>query len=635
MLIGYKLGQGSIILRVKLRNSSVSTGAGLTGLTSASSGLRIATAADNEQTSTAYTVAGSTIETITTLGTYAAPTATKCRFKEYDATNHPGIYEVQIADARYAVSNAKSIMISINGATNLVECDVVIPLRSLDPYDAVRAGLTALPNVASGSAGAIITSGSGTAQLNVASGNLSGTVTALVTSMGNSLMSALKNGKTFYNAVSTTPASAGLFVPYQTTSIYNTDWAYLNTTTNYLLWWDSSNSLWTISTTLGTRGTNYWTCATMAGTYTAGGSASGSPILISKADPFDANYSNASYLSDGCANANVVKALGTLITCTTSGVIDVNSVRFGNQTLTVSAPVTVPALIASTTNITAGTMTTTTNLTNLPSVPTDWLTAAGVSAGAVTKVQTGLATPTNITAATGVVLSPVTHTGATIPTVTTVGTTTNLTNAPTSGDFTATMKTSLNSATPAVTVSDKTGFSLTSAYDSAKTAASETNATTNKNTIVAAIGTSSSPTAVQIRQEIDSNSTQLQTIAAAVSGSVSITVVNPLSSDGTELQLVTGDSYTSANGLSLKCLITGQTGLIGSTPHLCIQDTTLCTAPTITSGTQQIVFNDVTSTQTSYLQVGVDQPYQIRFVGGSDTATPITGLAQVIKGQSL
>lgn len=44
----------------------------------------------------------------------------------------------------------------------------------------------------------------------------------------------------------------------------------------------------------------------------------------------------------------------------------------------------------------------------------------------------------------------------------TITTATNLTNAPTSGDFTAAMKTSLNAATPAVTVSDKTGFKLAS-----------------------------------------------------------------------------------------------------------------------------------------------------------------------------
>jgi hypothetical protein len=50
-------------------------------------------------------------------------------------------------------------------------------------------------------------------------------------------------------------------------------------------------------------------------------------------------------------------------------------------------------------------VTTTTNLTNLPSVPTDWLAAAGVKADAVTKIQAGLATPTNITAASGVALA--------------------------------------------------------------------------------------------------------------------------------------------------------------------------------------------------------------------------------------
>lgn len=137
MLISYKRSQTSIILRVKILNSSVATGAGLTGLTSASTGLIISTIADNEATATAYTVVGSTIETITTLGTYAAPTATKCRFKEVDATNHKGVYEIQIADARFAVASTKSIVVSISGATNAAECDVTIPLVDLDPYNAV------------------------------------------------------------------------------------------------------------------------------------------------------------------------------------------------------------------------------------------------------------------------------------------------------------------------------------------------------------------------------------------------------------------------------------------------------------------------------------------------------------------
>lgn len=134
MLQTFKNGQGSIVLRVKLLDSSATTGAGLTGLTSGSSGLIISTIADNEATATAYTVAGSKIETITTLGTYAAPTATKCRFKEVDATNHKGVYEIQIADARFAVASAKSLIVSLSGATNLAQADFVVQLQSDDPY---------------------------------------------------------------------------------------------------------------------------------------------------------------------------------------------------------------------------------------------------------------------------------------------------------------------------------------------------------------------------------------------------------------------------------------------------------------------------------------------------------------------
>jgi hypothetical protein len=52
----------------------------------------------------------------------------------------------------------------------------------------------------------------------------------------------------------------------------------------------------------------------------------------------------------------------------------------------------IQAGLATPTNITAGTITTVTNLTNLPAIPTDWLTAAGVSAAAVTKIQNGLST---------------------------------------------------------------------------------------------------------------------------------------------------------------------------------------------------------------------------------------------------
>jgi hypothetical protein len=144
VLLSYKRGQGSIVLRLKILDSSQITGAGLAGLTFSSTGLRVSTIADNESTATSYTAAGSTIETITTLGTYAAPTATKCRFKEVDSTNHPGLYEIQVADARYAVSSAKSLIVSVSGATNAAETDAVISLQDMDPYDATAGGLSRL-----------------------------------------------------------------------------------------------------------------------------------------------------------------------------------------------------------------------------------------------------------------------------------------------------------------------------------------------------------------------------------------------------------------------------------------------------------------------------------------------------------
>jgi hypothetical protein len=198
MLISYKRSQGSIVLRVKIRNSSVSTGAGLTGLTSASSGLIISTIADNEASATAYTVAGSTVETIATLGTFAAPTATKCRFKEVDATNHKGVYEIQIADARFAVSSAKSLLVSISGATNAAECDALVPLTDLDPYDAVRLGITALPNAAAAASGGLLISGSNTGTTTFGALTCTGAFTVsggvVVTTSGTHAVSLTGNG---------------------------------------------------------------------------------------------------------------------------------------------------------------------------------------------------------------------------------------------------------------------------------------------------------------------------------------------------------------------------------------------------------------------------------------------------------
>jgi hypothetical protein len=57
------------------------------------------------------------------------------------------------------------------------------------------------------------------------------------------------------------------------------------------------------------------------------------------------------------------------------------------------------ATLASTTNITAGTIATVTNLTNLPTIPANWLTAAGTAADFTTEIQAGLATAASLATA--------------------------------------------------------------------------------------------------------------------------------------------------------------------------------------------------------------------------------------------
>lgn len=158
-----KSGSTSNVERITLKRSD--TAQGLTGLTTSSSGLVISTIADVEASATSYTAAGATLDSIATLGTYAAPTSGHCRFKEIDSTNHPGDYEFQFADARYAVSGAKELKITISGAANLLQRDVSIQLTSLDVDNATNGGLGAIPaGATAGASGGLPVIGTGTNQ---------------------------------------------------------------------------------------------------------------------------------------------------------------------------------------------------------------------------------------------------------------------------------------------------------------------------------------------------------------------------------------------------------------------------------------------------------------------------------------
>lgn len=152
-------GATSVILPISIFDSSSTTGAKLTGLVFNTAGL---TAYYNRS-------GASGAATAITLATATKGTWATGGFVAIDGTNMPGDYELHIPNAAIA-SGANTVLVQLKGATNMVPVNLEIDLFAVDLQDSVRAALTALPNVASGSAGAIPTTGTGANQISVSSG---------------------------------------------------------------------------------------------------------------------------------------------------------------------------------------------------------------------------------------------------------------------------------------------------------------------------------------------------------------------------------------------------------------------------------------------------------------------------------
>jgi hypothetical protein len=118
-------GSTSVLLRPMLLNSSVTTGAGITGLTAGSSGLTCYYMRDGDTTSTAISLVTGTVGTWSSGG-----------FKEVDATHMPGVYEFGIPNAVLA-TGVKKATIFFHGATNMQ--DTFIDIDMLETGDAYAA----------------------------------------------------------------------------------------------------------------------------------------------------------------------------------------------------------------------------------------------------------------------------------------------------------------------------------------------------------------------------------------------------------------------------------------------------------------------------------------------------------------
>lgn len=153
------VGSTSEVWEIFLQDSGSAVGAGKTGILYNAAGLSCYYKRNKGSASVSVTLAD-----IPTLGTFVSG-----GFKQVDGTNMPGVYEFHPPDAALA-SGAQSVTFFFQGASGMAVLPLEVELVAVNLQDGVRFGLTALPNVASGSAGAIPTTGTGANQINVSGG---------------------------------------------------------------------------------------------------------------------------------------------------------------------------------------------------------------------------------------------------------------------------------------------------------------------------------------------------------------------------------------------------------------------------------------------------------------------------------
>lgn len=129
-----KIARGTTqkIVRLFVQDSTATSGAGLVGLTNASSGLLAYYIREGDSSATAITLAAGTV------GVYSSG-----GFKEVDSTHMPGLYELGLPNA--ALASGNSVLIYLQGATSMVPTLLEIELDALNYQDGTAAGLTAVP----------------------------------------------------------------------------------------------------------------------------------------------------------------------------------------------------------------------------------------------------------------------------------------------------------------------------------------------------------------------------------------------------------------------------------------------------------------------------------------------------------
>lgn len=140
-----KRGAADVTVYVMAYDSASTTGGRKTGL------------AYNTASLTAYYVRDLGSATAITLATQTVTGAhADGGFVEVSSANMPGLYRLDLPDAVCA-AGAGAAIVTLKGATGMVQVDLEIELVNYDPADGTRMGLTALPNATPAGAGGLPT----------------------------------------------------------------------------------------------------------------------------------------------------------------------------------------------------------------------------------------------------------------------------------------------------------------------------------------------------------------------------------------------------------------------------------------------------------------------------------------------
>lgn len=123
MKISRKAGTTSEILQIFIRDSSSTTGAGLTGLTNASSGLTAYYCRNDQNAPVSISVVSMTLGTYTSGG-----------FKEIDSANMPGWY--QFCPPNGVFTSGRSAAIHLKGVTNMAPLPIEVEITAVDNQSA-------------------------------------------------------------------------------------------------------------------------------------------------------------------------------------------------------------------------------------------------------------------------------------------------------------------------------------------------------------------------------------------------------------------------------------------------------------------------------------------------------------------